>query len=197
MLPLGQEIEIEFKNLLTKEEFSRLISHFSIKEDTFITQKNHYFDTPQFDLKEKKSALRIREKNDEFIFTLKTPLEKNLLETNQLLTRQESDKLLKEQLLPEGEVKNSLLKLGVSINFLQHFGTLTTSRAEVDYKDGLLVFDVSSYLNKVDYELEYEVKNRNTGEEIFLDLLKELKIPVRNTDNKVKRFYQEKQKQGK
>ncbi|WP_299740289.1 CYTH domain-containing protein [uncultured Rossellomorea sp.] len=192
---MAQEIEIEFKNLVTQNEFTRLTSHFHIKDEDFISQDNHYFDTPYYQLKDNHSALRIREKNRTYTLTLKTPLNDDLLETNQKLSKEESVSLLHQGVFPDGEVKDVLDSLQIPIQSLQHFGTLSTSRAEIDYKDGLLVFDKSSYLQKEDYELEYEVKERKSGESIFLDLLKELNIPLRKTDNKIKRFYMEKLKQ--
>jgi len=191
---MAQEIEIEFKNLVTQDEFTRLISHFHIKDEDFSSQDNHYFDTPDYQLKGKQSALRIREKNGTYTLTLKTPLEEDLLETNQRLTKEESESLLHEGVFPEGEVKDVLISLQIPTGSLHYFGTLTTSRAEIDYKDGLLVFDKSSYLQKEDFELEYEVKERTSGEAIFLNLLEELNIPLRETDNKIKRFYLEKLK---
>ncbi|MCA1059477.1 CYTH domain-containing protein [Rossellomorea aquimaris] len=192
---MAQEIEIEFKNLVTEEEFNRLTSHFHIKEEDFISQDNHYFDTPDHQLKEKQSALRIREKNGKYTLTLKTPFNEDLLETNQSLSKSQADSLLGEGTFPIGEVKDVLKSLSVSCTALQHFGTLSTNRAEMNYRDGLLVFDKSSYLHKEDYELEFEVKERKSGEEIFLDLLKQHHIPIRKTDNKIKRFYLEKLKQ--
>ncbi|WP_197489725.1 CYTH domain-containing protein [Rossellomorea aquimaris] len=194
---MAQEIEIEFKNLLTEDEFDALTSHFKIPQSEFKSQDNHYLDTPLFLLKDQSSALRIREKNDEFTLTLKTPLEEGLLETNQPLSHKESLSLLKEGEFPDGEVKDVLNMLSIPISSLEHFGTLTTNRAEIEYRGGLLVFDQSSYLNKVDFELEYEVTNREFGEKIFLELLQELSIPVRKTENKIKRFYREKIKQTK
>ncbi|MCA1062066.1 CYTH domain-containing protein [Rossellomorea aquimaris] len=193
---MSQEIEIEFKNLVTRDEFTRLTSHFQIKEEDFSSQDNHYFDTKNDLLKENQSALRIREKSGTYTLTLKTPLHDDLLETNQRITKDEAELLLKGGRFPEGEVYDALISLQIPIPSLQHFGTLSTSRAEIDYMDGLLVFDKSSYLQKEDYELEYEVKERKRGETIFLHLLKELNIPLRKTDNKIKRFYLEKLKQN-
>ncbi|MBN8192437.1 CYTH domain-containing protein [Bacillus sp. NTK074B] len=192
---MSQEIEIEFKNLLIPEEFKRLTSYFQIKEEDFISQHNHYFDTPDHQLKEKRSALRIREKSGVYTLTLKTPLKEDLLETNQTLSKNQSYSLLQEGIFPEGEVKEALNALSIPPTSLKHFGTLSTSRAEIDYRDGLLVFDQSSYLRKEDYELEYEVKERASGQAIFLNLLERHHIPFRPTENKIQRFYREKLKQ--
>jgi uncharacterized protein YjbK len=185
---MPEELEIEFKNMLTQEEFRRLKEHFSFEPDTFLLQKNHYFDTPSDSLKENQCALRIREKNNSFELTLKQPAENGLLETNQPVTEQETIRMLEEGIIPTGEVSDALRKLGITANRLLHFGTLSTSRAETGFKEGLIVLDYSTYLNTEDYEVEYEVKDRKTGEAIFFEFLETMNIPIRPADNKIKRF---------
>ncbi|MCA1056727.1 CYTH domain-containing protein [Rossellomorea aquimaris] len=192
---MPQELEIEFKNLLEKDEFLALLEHFNIEESDFISQENHYFDTPDFKLKGEQSALRIRRKGNKQILTLKTPAKEGLLETNQELSTQAADELLESGIMPEGEVKQFLVDRRFPLSLI-HFGSLTTRRAEIDFDGGLLVFDESSYFSKVDYELEYEVQDFNSGQETFLNLLKEHGIPRRKTNNKIKRFYEEKVRLG-
>jgi uncharacterized protein YjbK len=189
---LAQEIEIEFKNLLLKEEFMNLIKQFKIEETDFTSQENHYLDTGDFQLRKMESALRIRNKKNTYTLTLKTPLKEGLLETHQTLSPQETIGVLKQNNLPDGEVKDMLLKLGLSIPSIRHFGSLVTNRAEIEYNGGLLVFDKSSYFNKIDYELEYEFLDYKHGEKNFLDLLTRHGIPRRETENKIKRFFHEK-----
>ncbi|ESU32645.1 hypothetical protein G3A_10195 [Bacillus sp. 17376] len=186
---MSQNIEIEFKNMLTEEEFHFLEKYFKIEPEQFKEQINHYFETNSFTLKDHRSALRIREKGSEFEMTLKQPAETGLLETNQMLTTGQAQEALSTGKLPEGEVKDAVEKLIKDSEPLQYFGSLTTVRAEIEYKDGLLVLDHSYYLNTEDYELEYEVTDETEGYQIFSKLLEELKIPVRPTDNKIKRFY--------
>ena len=113
---MAQEIEIEFKNLVTQDEFSHLISHFHINDEDFTSQDNHYFDTPDYQLKDNQSALRIRHKSGTYTLTLKTPLKEDLLETNQQLSKQEADSLLSGDVFPEGEVKSAIHSLTISIN---------------------------------------------------------------------------------
>ena len=48
---MSETIEIEFKNMLTKEEYEILLKKFKVEEKQIISQKNHYFDTPDFELK--------------------------------------------------------------------------------------------------------------------------------------------------
>jgi uncharacterized protein YjbK len=185
---MPEELEIEFKNMLTQEEFQHIKDHLSLTEGDFTLQKNHYFETPSNELRKKQCALRIREKNGHFELTLKQPAEEGLLETNQPVNQEEKTRMIEQGLIPSGEVADALHKLGIQTEKLQHFGTLSTSRAETGYKDGLMVLDYSFYLNNEDYELEYEVKDRESGEEIFCKFLKSMEIPTRPADNKIKRF---------
>jgi uncharacterized protein YjbK len=189
---LSQNIEIEFKNMLTSEEFLQLKLHFNIDQNKFKKQVNHYFDTPSFSLKSLNSALRIREKGTQFEMTLKQPAKQGLLETNQLLSVEQAENMLNSGKIVDGEVKEIITKMIEDADTLQYFGSLTTNRAEFNYKDGLLVLDHSDYLNTEDYEIEYEVPDEAEGFKVFSELLSELKIPVRSTDNKIKRFYSKK-----
>lgn len=189
---MSQNIEIEFKNMLTSEEFLQLKLHFNIDQNKFKKQVNHYFDTPSFSLKSLNSALRIREKGTLFEMTLKQPAKQGLLETNQLLSAEQAENMLNSGKIVDGEVKDIITKMVEDADTLQYFGSLTTNRAEFNYKDGLLVLDHSDYLNTEDYEIEYEVPDEAEGFKVFSELLSELKIPVRSTDNKIKRFYSKK-----
>lgn len=186
---MSENIEIEFKNMLTAAEFQRLTNYFNVKNSDFKTQINHYFDTYSFSLKEKGSALRIREKGTRYEMTLKQPAASGLLETNQPLSSEEAQETIRTGHLVEGVVKDALSKLIQGVDDLHYFGSLTTERAEFDFKGGLLVLDHSYYLNMEDYEIEYEVTNEKEGLTIFSAFLNELQIPVRPTDNKIKRFY--------
>lgn len=193
---MTKEIEIEAKNLVTKDEFVHLCSSFQLKKQDFHVQHNHYFDTAHFDLKEKQSALRIREKQHKFVLTLKQPHEVGKLETHQSIDKQTMDHTLATGIIPNGDVANQLRELGVTTNTFTLLGTLTTSRAEIDYKGGTLVFDESSYLSIVDYELEYEGEEEEKVETTFGALLKEFNIPKRDTDNKIARFFKAKAEQS-
>lgn len=193
---MAQEIEIEFKNLLTKEEFLRLQKRLRIKETDFFKQVNHYFDTEEFLLKSHGSALRVREKKGKTELTLKEPAGEGLLETTQKLNNEEKETMLKMGTLPEGPVKEQLLKYKFPLQNLTCFGTLTTERAEKPYRGGTVVLDYSSYLNKHDYEIEFETKDGKTGQKIFQELLQAENIPIRKTANKIRRFYEEKMRQA-
>src|SRR5690625_181369 len=81
---MSQHIEIEFKNLLTKEKYNKLIESLPYKQMT-IEQTNHYFDTKDYKLQRQKCALRIREKNKQFVLTFKEPAKVGSLETKDII----------------------------------------------------------------------------------------------------------------
>lgn len=189
---MSQEIEIEFKNLLTKEEFLTLLHFFQLTKSDFIEQENHYFDTKQFALKEHHFNLRIRYKNGKYTLTLKEPAPIGILETHEELTEIEAKSLIEKGKLPNGQIIERLKHIDINIDDIVYFGSLSTKRAEKKLEDGLIVLDHSRYLNKEDYEIEFEVKDEVIGKEKFSQLLTHLNIPTRETKNKVRRFYEEK-----
>lgn len=187
---MAKEIEIEAKNLLTKQEFDTLIKAFSLKPTDFLSQTNHYFETSDFSLKKQHSALRIREKDKQFTLTLKQPHHVGLMETNQTITKEDKEQLIENRIFPIGEVKDALLASGIPLEQLLLLGSLTTSRAEFSYEDGTLFLDHSYYLGKEDYELEYEGNDAKAVQQTFTKLLETFHIPKRNTINKIARFFQ-------
>ncbi|MFS8631375.1 MAG: CYTH domain-containing protein, partial [Bacillales bacterium] len=147
-------------------------------------------------LKSRGSALRVREKDGKFELTLKEPAGEGLLETTQILNKKEKETMLIGGTLPEGPVKEQLIKQQFPLEKLSCFGTLATERAEKPYRGGTVVLDYSSYLNKHDYEIEFETKDGKTGQKIFQELLQAENIPIRKTANKIRRFYEEKMRQA-
>lgn len=149
---------------------------------------NHYFETPNFSLKEAGSALRIRHKGETYTLTLKQPAEVGLLETHQVVTENEAKMMMETNVIISGAVMNQLCKLQIPVSALTYMGSLTTERAETLFEGGTLVFDHSFYYNHDDYEIEFEVQDEETGKAAFIHLLKQHNIPIRHTNNKVKRF---------
>ncbi len=63
---MSQEIEIEYKNLLTKDEFNSLLSNLSFPRKGQV-QINYYFETADLALRNKLSALKIKKKIIKFL----------------------------------------------------------------------------------------------------------------------------------
>lgn len=188
---MSQEIEIEFKNMLTKEEFKKLKQILSLPNNTF-SQTNYYFETIDFSLLKKQSALRIREKNKQYIATLKQPYEDALLESHVKLTRKQFKQSIENQFVSLDPIHRQLNDLEIDHTELQYQGLLQTLRQEMNYRDCLLVLDKSIYNGQLDYELELETDSYSYGEKVFIDLLNKFDIPQRNTPNKVARFFKTK-----
>lgn len=181
---MNEEIEIEFKCLVTKEEFDRLTAAFD--PQPFVSQKNHYFDTPDFSLKNAGCALRIREKSGKAEMTLKQPAETGLLESTVSLTGEEVRLALAGD-VPGNKVIERAAKAAGRKDFA-YFGTLETTRAEMSYEGGLLVFDHSRYVGTEDFEIEFEAQDVS-GEAVFRKLLADYEIEYKPSENKIRRFY--------
>lgn len=188
-ITLAQEIEIEFKNLITEGEYHSLIDDLPFDINNRFTQTNYYFETDDFALRDHGSALRIRKKGDTWTATLKEPHEEGLLETHDTLTEDEVNEWLNGSPAPAPFIKNRLAALGVMFTDLQFRGALMTERMEIEYKDTLLVLDRSHYHNQTDFELELEAKEKQHGETIFTALLDQYNISKRQTPNKIQRFF--------
>lgn len=185
---MPKELEVEFKNLLSKSEFDLLFPFFNISNDDFFIQENIYFDTPYLTLKSYHSAFRVRVKDKTYQLTIKEPHQKGLMETNQFITHQEYKQLINNYQVPDGEVKSHLIKLLPTLDLVE-IAHITTKRAQVPYQNQILFFDISTYDNVTDYELELETDDYKTGEAVFNALLEQFSIPQRIAPPKVKRAY--------
>lgn len=184
-----QEIEMESKNLLTKKEYNKLIDFFELRTEDALSQINHYFETPTFQLKGKGAALRIRKKKDTWQLTLKEPYQDGLLETHDTLTEMEANSWINNKLITKPAVGEQLDSLGIDMQALRYGGSLKTNRIEVPYKQALVVIDYSIYNNTFDYELEVESDTRKKSEDVLNTLMDQLQISKKPTPNKIERFY--------
>lgn len=186
---MSQELEIEFKNLLTAEEYYRLLTHFHIEQEQIVRQENHYFDTPEQHLKKAKSGLRIRILPSHIECTLKERSTENAyLETTDRLSDDAAAEMIQGTGFHAPGVKERLLSIGVQPEQLQLFGTLATNRAVLEYEGGLLFLDHSFYLQCEDYEVEYEANDEQTGIDIFRRFLEDHRIEKRVAKKKIARF---------
>lgn len=185
---MSQEIEIEYKNLLTKSEFDRLLQHYPFPEKASI-QTNYYLETADFALKEKGCALRVRKQNGHYVLTLKEPHKHGLLETHDTLTETETHQILHGGTIVKKDVSERLYTLNIPLSSLIYYGKLTTERRETEFDHALLVLDHSIYNDTDDYELEVEAPTETIGMQVFQQLLQQQDIQKRETPNKIKRFF--------
>lgn len=185
--------EIEYKQLLSEEEYTALKKAFFNSQQPF-TQTNFYIDTPDFELAEQLMALRIRQIGKEYEMTLKVPAEVGLTEyNNETHIVPEHGQHIHSNQLPE-DIFSVLKDSDIDTEKLHVLGALTTHRMETEIEEGLLVLDHSEYLGIEDYELEFEVENPETGLAKFQSILKEFNIKSYVPKNKVQRFFEAKSK---
>ena len=192
---MAKELEIEYKNLLTKLEYQNLLEITNLTKENIHEQTNIYFDTKNGILKEKRQGLRIRLLPQKIEFTLKVPQKNSYIEITDILNVFDLDKSLEEQIdLSKSEVLNYLANENILVTDLKEIGSLTTKRAEKKLdQNTLLVLDESHYYGVTDYELEMEVLDSTIGQKTFENFLAENNIPVRPAKKKIARMFERKQ----
>lgn len=177
--------DVQFKTLLTKEEYDKLIERFKGNRTDF--QTNHYFDTKRFSLKALDSSLRVRER-DTLELTLKRKKGYKLVEITIPIDNQVFQEMRETGTIPEGEIKEELFPL-IGDQRLYNFLSLSTLRMYLPYKNGVLFIDKSEYLGETDYELEYSAKNYNEAKKEFIQIIGELEIQYKKADKKIIRAF--------
>lgn len=185
---MSQQIEIEYNALLTEQQYNRLNDTLPFPNEA-ITQVNHYFETEDFQLKTKRSAIRIREKANEYILTLKEPYEDAILETNTILTERQFRHWIDGKRTAGANVLKQLKALDVHPEALHYYGSLTTERKQFIQNNITYVLDKSFYNGKVDFELEIEAPSHEQGMDTITTLLNKYEIAALNETPKIKRFF--------
>lgn len=182
---MQKNLEVEFKSLLTKDEYERLIEKF--KGNRFDFQTNHYFDTNRFSLKALGCSLRVRERDD-FEVTLKKKKGYAMQEYNLKISKEEFEEIVSSGFILDDNLQQEVYGL-IENQKLINFMSLSTLRMYFPYNNGVLFIDKSEYLGVTDYELEYEAKSYHAGKKEFIEIISELGIQYKKADKKIKRAY--------
>lgn len=185
---MSQEIEIEYKILLTFDKYLLLSNKMPFPNQA-IMQTNYYFDTKNNDLRKERSALRIRKKNDGYTLTLKEPYGEHILETHDALTEGEFLQWINENPVTKPNVSNQLIKLGIKDTDLIYLGSLTTERKTFTKYGIEYVLDKSEYNGITDYELEIEAPTAESGMAAFKKILQDFHIKKQAAITKNERFF--------
>lgn len=185
------EIEKEFKNLLTKEQYEAIAGDYQSVFTKNVTQTNSYYDYESL-LQKHKMALRIRivKGKETGEITLKIPqsslevLEYTEVLPVDILNAYNHDK----QFTLPTSLQEALEDKGITLQTVNQTALLTTHRLEGALSENeWLVLDESHYNGKVDYEMEMEVRSLELGEPVFLGILEKYKIERRQAESKIKR----------
>lgn len=170
--------EIEFKSMLTKEEYTRIRDAFPF---TTYRQKNEYLDTADHLFSKQKKGCRIRTKEGNFELTIKTPI-------TQDETEERNWSLTNEQYHQFQQTRDLSYIDPLFSQPLQSIGFVETIRSEAPYKSGVLMVDHSIYEYHEDYEVEFEVTDSKQGREEFENFLNEFELPYRAAEKKLVRM---------
>ena len=171
-----REIEIEFKNLLKKDQYDALYEKYNLSNSEEIINKNFYYDDADESFKKIGAALRIRYTNKKTEITLKIKGETQNVEINVPLDEKYPKEPTVLPILPN-EIIAELERMNVKIKTPMLIQKIETLRHEVTLEEGLLVLDKTTFINDiVDYELEFETKDYESGLAAFEKLLEENNI---------------------
>ncbi|MDR0200363.1 MAG: CYTH domain-containing protein [Streptococcaceae bacterium] len=188
---MSENLEIEFKTLLSMPEYERLLRLFSHVKP--IRQTNFYFDTPELSLREQRLALRIRCFKNAAEMTLKVPQDIGNMEHNIALALDEAERLIAQNAITDccediTEITDILNEANLDVSAIGCIGSLTTTRRECHTSIGLEALDANEYLGTSDYEFELEVDEESRGHLDFEAFLKKNDIEFRYARSKVVRF---------
>lgn len=184
---MSKELEIEFKTLLTKEEYVKLCTKF--QECKRNLQINYYFDTSRFTLKASDIGLRVRMMDkDRYIITLKKKKGYALQEFNETINKETFDEFLNTGIIPIEEIRKEVEDI-IKGQILKNYMSLSTYRISFPYKKGYLAIDKCKYVDTIDYELEYEATSYESGKREFVELVREFGIVYKKSQPKIKRAY--------
>ena len=182
-----REIEIEFKNLLTKDQYASLFEKYDLKNSEEIINKNFYYDDADESFKKIGAALRIRYTNKKTEMTLKVKGNTQNVEINVPLDERYPKEPTVLPILPN-EIIAELERMNVKIKTPMLIQKIETLRHEITLEEGLLVLDETTFINDVvDYELEFETKDYETGLIAFEKLLEKNNIDKNPAKPKIAR----------
>lgn len=197
-------IESELKYALTADEYRKLLSHLKALKSKPVAQINHYFDTPELLLRQKRIGLRIRisggshaeltlkfpkpqlkshpaafKSRYEFESTIPLPLARKALRGKFAITdfEVEATSVLKEKIPPP------------ALKQIAYLGAMKNQRIKVRHRGFEFELDRFSYFGKTLYELEIETEDPQAADRVYRALCQQLEIAYHpSLTSKLSRF---------
>lgn len=141
-----QNLEIEYKTLLTQKQYQQLMDVFGFPEP--LRQDNYYYDTADHALLRQQAMCRIRNLDNGFLFTYKENHVEGVLEYEKKLT---------ELSLVDDELIVFFASKDIRVDALALLASSTTFRSVKCDDLGLWCLDRNIFAETTDYELEYEI----------------------------------------
>ena len=125
---------------------------------------------------------------DKYVVTLKRKKGYVLQEINENINKKTFEKFLATGIVPVEEIQNEIEDV-IKGQLLKNYMSLSTYRIGLPYKKGQLAIDKCKYVDKVDYELEYEATSYEAGKREFVEIVREFGITYKKSQPKIKRAY--------
>lgn len=176
---MNTNIEKEYKLLVDEKQFKQLLSFYPTV--VFKKQVNTYYDTKNNQIQSMKGAMRIREIDHSFLFTLKLLINDDLFEYECVVDCNDIN------IFNTDEVKSLLDQFSIYGPF-RKTNTLTTNRGMFVSENAELCFDENFYNQTKDFEIEYEYKREHDGLTQFNNILQKISLTYeKNCPSKIKR----------
>ena len=165
----SNNIEIEAKVLLSKKDYERLLANIPFNPQVKV-QENYFLDSEDRELKKYGMLVRLRRREGRNKLTMKAPLSEGLLDKSQMLTDEETNALLENNIFPRGDILDFLEILHIDSARFQVLAELTTERYEGIYEG--FEINISKNINSgtVDYELECDSDSAFTSQNTLRSL---------------------------
>lgn len=183
----SNNIEIEAKVLLKRTDYEKLKKNLEFVPAVKI-QSNYYLDSEDRVLKKYGMIVRLRTREGNAKLTLKAPLSEGLLEKNQTMTLQEATSMIRNDIIPEGEIRDFLETLHINPESLSILAELITERREGVYNETKINISKNTYGDTIDYEIECDSDSKTKSEKTLEEICNKFKIPFQiNTVSKEER----------
>lgn len=178
---MNYNIEKEYKILVTKEQFVRLLQDYP--QAKFKKQINTYYDTADLAIRRAHCAMRIRTLDGRYLFTLKRHTPDGVEEHEKYVVNNHPSVFDDEEMIA--------LFNSIPINApLKKITELTTYRAVIFTGVAELCFDYNRYGGNEDYEIEYEYKKPHDGRTVFNEILAKVNLHyTKNGKSKIQRAF--------
>lgn len=182
---MGKELNYEFKTLLTKKEYLRILNEFPNMPGNL--QINYYFDTSRFTLKASDIGLRVR-KRDIYEITYKRKRGYAIQEREETISEDQFKDFIEKGIIPSEPIAKEINEIARDQKIINYMN-LSTYRITIPYLNGYIYLDKCEYVGETDYELLYVCSSNEQGKKDFVEIVHKFNIEYKKSDAKIKRAY--------
>lgn len=176
--------ELEYKILLNQQQFLQMNAAFP-KAKTY-TQTNYYLTSEE--MTKCFYSGRVREKEGTYEMTVKKPFGAiGHMEHNLMISREDFLKIKNGEMI-DNDITRMLKAEGFDLTQIKQAYSLKTIRHDIPLRYGMLSLDENFYLDRHDYEMEFEINDEEQGPAQFQELLTRFDLTYTgNAPSKIKR----------